>query len=42
MVVSEYLNHLLYDLMLICRELDFVMEMHNVLCEVGDKCSFVA
>jgi len=42
MIVSEYLNLLLYDIMLIGRELVFVMEMHNVLCEVGNKCSFVA
>jgi hypothetical protein len=37
MVVSEYLNLLLYDPMLIGRELAFVIEMHNVLCEAGNK-----
>ena len=42
MVVSEYLNLLMYDPMLIGRELAFVMEMHNILCEVGNKCLFVA
>jgi hypothetical protein len=42
MIVSEYLKLLLYGTMLIGRELTFVIETHNVLCEVGNICSFVA